>query len=88
MSIETKTKNKKALSFISKAEIRDHCTSISVPEGATLLRTKKGCVNFYEGQEPKGTQNVWIDVPEAVKEVCFPEYRPRSGSYGKPNFKE
>jgi hypothetical protein len=77
---------KKQPKFISKESL-ERFGPIVVPPNATLLRTKKGCVNFYSGEVPESSQsNGWSPIPGGTKSVRFPGYRPKAGAYGKPEY--
>ena len=88
MSLEKETQDKESEKFecIGRAEIGTHTHKISVPQGATLLRTKSGFVKFFRGPKPEGTKNGWSDVPEDAILVQFSGYREKSGDYGSPTY--
>jgi len=74
------------LQFIGKERILNHWHEIQIPDGANLLRTKKGYVRFFSGVIPKGCQNGWTYIALDARKVFFPNYRTCSGDYGNPEF--
>jgi len=88
MSLERETEGAESAKLIclGRTQINNHYDKIEIPAGANLLRTKKGHVIFYDGQKPEGSKNGWSAIPGNVNTVEFPEYRERSGVYGKPKF--
>lgn len=89
MSLETETEKKEneKLICLGRAAIKDHYTYVEIPEQATLLRTKKGHVNFFKGMQPEGSKNGWSEIPKQAEKVYFPGYRPITGNYGKPAYR-
>ena len=87
MSLEGETEGTEnaRLICLGRIEIRNHYDKIEIPERATLLRTKKGYVIFYDGIKPEGSENGWSYIPGRASTVQFPEFREKR-TYGKPKY--
>ncbi len=74
--------------FLSEKELTDHCTTMDIPNQATILRTKGGKVKFYTGDIPVSSQNGWHEIPikGVGRTVNFPDHREASGKYGGPRY--
>ena len=78
---------KKQPRFIAREPLQTTDPAILIPEGATLLRTKHHHVNFFSGEMPASSQsNGWSEIPKDAVAVRFPNYRPKAGGYGQPEY--